>query len=224
MTRFTLPPTAAIADEAKVVEAILDRRRQVPSWRSLLVGVSGIDASGKGYITARLTAGLQAEGVNAANINLDGWLNLPPKRFSRVRPAENFYETAIRFDELFARLILPLRERRSLVLHAELAEETASDYHRHTYKFSDVDVILLEGIFLFKQAYRSRFDLAVWVDCSFETALERALARGQEGLPAEETIRAYETIYYPAQQLHFRVDSPHASADLILPNDPRLRP
>jgi uridine kinase len=213
---------AVVADEATVVQEMVAKRRLLPGYRSVLVGISGIDASGKGHVTARLVAALRAQGLHAVGINLDGWLNLPAKRFSRERPAEHFYENALRFEELFEQLILPLRQRRSLRLEAALVEETADDFHRHVYEFEDVDAILLEGIFLFKQAYRPLFDLAVWVDCSFETALERALARGQEGLPAEETVRAYETIYFPAQRLHFRVDSPRGSADHILPNDARL--
>ena len=56
----------------------------------------------------------------------------------------------------------------------------------------------------------------------FETALERALQRGQEGLPPEETIRAYQTTYFPAQEIHFRVDEPQAAADVVWVNDPRL--
>jgi uridine kinase len=81
-------------------------------------------------------------------------------------------------------------------------------------------VILVEGIFLFKQTYRSQFDLAIWVDCSFPTALARALERSQEGLPPAETIAAYETIYFPAQQIHFNKDNPRAAADLIYDNNP----
>ncbi len=50
-------------------------------------------------------------------------------------------------------------------------------------------------------------------------ALERAIARGQERLPANETIRAYETIYFPAQQIHFASDNPRAAADFIIKND-----
>ena len=55
-----------------------------------------------------------------------------------------------------------------------------------TYDFRDIDVVLVEGTFIFKQAHRSYFDIAVWIDCSLETALERALRRGQEGLPLPE--------------------------------------
>ncbi|HYR90451.1 MAG TPA: hypothetical protein VE422_40645 [Terriglobia bacterium] len=50
-------------------------------------------------------------------------------------------------------------------------------------------------------------------------ALERAVARGREGLPFAETVRAYETIYFPAQRLHFERDHPRAAADFIIRND-----
>jgi uridine kinase len=42
----------------------------------------------------------------------------------------------------------------------------------------------------------------------FETVQERALARSQEGLPPEETLRDYETIYFPAEQIHLERDDP----------------
>jgi hypothetical protein len=80
-------------------------------------------------------------------------------------------------------------------------------------------VVLVEGIFLFKREHQELFDLAVWVDCSFPTALARALVRTQEGLSAAETIRAYQTIYFPAQKIHFERDNPRETADLILNND-----
>ena len=81
-------------------------------------------------------------------------------------------------------------------------------------------MILVEGIFLFKREYRRLFDLAIWVDCSFPTALARALERSQEGLPPAKTIAAYGTIYFPAQEIHFNQDNPRATADLIYDNDP----
>jgi uridine kinase len=101
-------------------------------------------------------------------------------------------------------------------------EETGTVARPYTYDFEDVDIIVLEGIFLFKRAYRKEFDLAVWVDCSWETALERALARSQEGLPPDETVQAYRTIYFPAEEIHFARDAPRESADLIVSNDSQL--
>ncbi len=209
-------------DSTSARQLIIAQRSETRSEISVLVGITGIDGSGKGYIAARLASQLQECGVRVALISVDGWLNLPAQRFSAVNPARHFYENAIRFEELFAQLILPLKEQRSLRLAAELAEETADTYHPHKYAFEDVDVLLLEGIFLLKRAYRDYFDLSFWIDCTFETALERALARRQEHLGRDETIRAYETIYFPAQRIHLAQDAPREFATAVLNNDPRI--
>lgn len=203
----------------EVVRKILERRVSTPDTRSLLVGVSGIDGCGKGYLATQLQARLALHGVIPAILNVDGWLNLPQKRFDQNAPAANFYENAIRLDQFFSQLVLPLKERRSIHLEADFVEETASNYRKHTYDYQDVSVVLVEGIFLFKPQYRKYFDLAIWIDCSFPTALARAIDRGQEGLSAANTIAAYDTIYFPAQRIHLARDKPRENADLIFEND-----
>ena len=177
---------------------------------ALLVGLSGIDGSGKGYLARHLVTALTIRGLKTAAINVDGWLNLPGVRFDPVRPGENFYENALRLDELFARLVVPLRENRSARVTMDWVDETATASRPHTYDFDDLDIIVLEGAYLFKRAYRGHFDLAVWVDCSWETALERSVTRAQEGLAPDETVRAYRTIFFPAEEFHFARDDPRA--------------
>jgi uridine kinase len=203
----------------EVVHRIIERRASVPAARGLLVGVSGIDGCGKGYLAAQLQAHLTFHGVIPAILNVDGWLNLPHKRFDEGAPAANFYENALRLDQFFSQLVLPLRDRGSIHLEADFVEETASNYRKHTYDFRDVSVVLVEGIFLFKPQYRKYFDLAIWIDCSFPTALARALDRAQEGLSPADTIAAYETIYFPAQKIHLLQDKPRENSDLIFDNN-----
>jgi uridine kinase len=186
------------------------------------VAVTGIDASGKGFVAARLGEALSAGGLRVAVLGIDGWLSLPPLRFDPGRPAERFYEHAIRFDEMFATLVVPFRDARACRVLADFTDEAADAYRPHIYEFGDTDVILLEGIFLLKQGFRRHYDLSFWVDCTFETALERAVRRGQEGLPPAETVRAFRTIYFPAQRLHMAKDAPRAAASEVLINDPRL--
>ncbi len=202
-----------------VIRKILEERAAVPDSRSLLVGISGIDGSGKGYIAGQLQAHLALHAVTSAIVNVDGWLNLPEKRFDPSAPAENFYQNSIRFAEFFTQLVLPLRDHRSVHLVADFVEEGASHYREHTYDFKDVSVVLVEGIFLFKPQYRQYFDFTIWIDCSFSTALARAIERAQEGLSPANTIAAYETIYFPAQKIHLAQDQPRENADLVFEND-----
>ena len=214
----------AMSELAAVVDQILDKRKAVPAQRSVLVAITGIDGCGKGFVTKRIEDALQAKGLRVANINIDGWLNLPIRRFSKTDPAEHFYLHAIRFGDLFAQLVLPLRERRSLRVEFDFAEETATAFRRQVYEYADVDVILLEGIYLLQRAFQQHYDLAYWIDCSEHTALERAIARAQEGLSPAATARAFWTIYFPAQEIHLQRDDPKAAATKILNNDPRLGP
>jgi uridine kinase len=211
-------------DVENALSTILEKRARIPSSESMLVAVSGIDGSGKGYVTSQIVAGLRHQGVNVVGVNIDGWLNLPHKRFNKEHPAEHFYHHAIRFEDMFERLVLPLKRSRSVHVEMDFAEETATEYRKHIYDFRNVDVIVLEGIYLLKKEFLKHYDWTLWVECSFETALERALKRSQEHLPPEETKRAYRTIYFPAQEVHFRIDAPKTVADFILVNDPRLAP
>lgn len=203
----------------ELLSHILAKRNEVPIEQSLLVGISGVDASGKGFVTVKLAKEIEETGFKVASINADGWLNLPHIRFNQTNPAENFYEKAIRFDEMFEKLILPLKETCSINLTADFVEETSSEFCQHKYFYENIDIILLEGIFLFKPDFLEFFDLKIWIDCSFKTALKRAILRSQEGLSKSETLKAYQTIFFPAQKIHLAKDKPLEKIDLIFRND-----
>jgi uridine kinase len=211
-------PALDMANLPNITEALAlveSARRATSRDRAVLAAVSGIDGSGKGFVAGKMAGELRAAGFQTVVLNVDGWLNLPEVRFDKSNPAETFYERALRFEEMFATLIFPLRDLRSIHVEVNHTEETARDYVRKRYDFEAVDIILLEGIFLLKRAFQDYYDLAFWVECGFETALNRAILRGQENLPREETIRAYETIYFPAQKIHLERDDPRGVAKMI---------
>jgi uridine kinase len=201
------------------MEAIARKHDAVVPTRAVLVGISGIDGSGKGFVSAKLAYALRAKSLNVAVISADDWLNLPHVCMNHDNYAEHFYEHAIRFDEMFEKLIFPLKQNREINITADCADAKATTLRKHRYEFRKIDIVLLEGIFLFNTGCRGHFDLRIWIECSFETALERAIARSQEGLPPAETIKAFETIYFPAQRVHLDRDKPREAADCIVTND-----
>lgn len=197
---------------------VVEERRRVPTHECALVGISGIDASGKGFVSEKLASSLRESGLNVAVLNVDLWLAAVDKRYDQNRPAEHFYRNGIRLDEMFARVIRPLRGTRSLNLTASLFRQTGEAF-TCTYRLQHVDVAIVEGIFLFRRDLRKNFDLAFWIECSFEKALERAIRRNQEGLPPEGIVHDFETIYFPAQRLHMALDAPRASATGLYLNE-----
>jgi len=49
-----------------------------------------------------------------------------------------------------------------------------------------------------------------------------SILAARQGLPPDATVRAFRTIYFPAQEIHFERDDSRGAADLVAINDPRL--
>ena len=162
-----------------LADFIIKKQSELTENRALLVAVSGIDGSGKGYITEKLITVLNEENIHGVAINLDAWHELPSHRFNSENPAEHFYHNAFKFDALFQELILPLKNQRTINLTTVLTGIAGIPETYH-YEFKNVDVIVLKGIFLLKHSLQHLYDLKIWIDCTFETALERAIQRNQE--------------------------------------------
>jgi len=194
-------------------------RAQCAKKRVPLIAISGIDGSGKSTLAPALAAMLGKRGVHAAVVTLDPWHMPAAIRCTAADPARHFYRFAFRWDELFERLIDPLRCHRSLALTLPLLRLADDAWYEHVYDFRNIDAVILEGIFLLRRSLRPQYDVAVWIDCSFDTALRRALGRNQEGLDEATLRHDYATVYFPAQRLHFRRDQPHAAADVVIDND-----
>jgi uridine kinase len=184
------------------------------------VAISGIDASGKGYISKLLQEELENCGYFVANINIDPWQNPIPVRMQKENAAENFYHNVFRWNEVFEQLLMPLKKNRSICLQTKLIRSDADEYYCHTYQYEKIDFLLVDAILLLQSKYLSFFDFKIWIDCSFETGLKRAIQRNVEKLDEARLIHDYDKYYYATQRLHFEKDNPRQAADLIFNNDP----
>lgn len=201
-----------------LVTSIIKKQSEVLGNKSLLVAVSGIDGSGKGYVTEKLVTALNQQNIHAVAINLDPWHTLPSQRFDSEGSPEHFYQNAFNFDGLFEQLILPLREQREINLTTVLTGILGIP-ETYTYHFTNVDIILIEGILLLARSRQHLYDLKIWIECSFETALSRAIKRNQEGISLKQITEDYQNIYFPVQRLHWQLDNPQSNADLIYINE-----
>ena len=183
------------------------------------VAISGIDASGKGFVAKLLENELEKQGLRIANINIDPWQNPIPVRLQKENVAGNFYRHAFRWNDFFSQLIIPLQKNRSIYLETMLIRTYGDKYYPFDYRFKKIDILLIEGIFLFRKEFLSNYDWKVWIDCSFETFLQRAITRNVERLNEQQITHDYNRYYYPAQQYHFKKDDPKAAADFIFDNN-----
>ena len=207
---------------SELADNIIEKLKIHSSTNTFTVGISGIDASGKGYITGFLQKELEKRNYKVANINVDPWQNPIPIRLQKEDPAENFYKNVFRWDNFFSQLIVPLRTSRHIYLQTTLIRTDGDFYYSFIYDFNDIDILLIEGIFLFKQELLNYYDWKIWIDCSFETGIYRAIERNSEKLSREQLIHDYNTYYYPAQIYHFQRDDPKDVSNIIYCNDELL--
>jgi uridine kinase len=107
-----------ISELQDLIPDVVARRLRLRSGESLLLAVSGIDASGNGYVASQLLNLLKIEGLSAVSIDIDPWLGDPQQWYGKKNSAELFYRYGIRFAELFR--TLPLKQRRSITVPAIL--------------------------------------------------------------------------------------------------------
>ncbi len=198
----------------KIIEAYNNQSNS----RVFTVAISGIDASGKGFISSLLQKELAGCGLHTANINIDPWQHPIPTRLKKENAAENVYENIFRWNDFFEQLIFPLQKNRSVYLETKGIRSDADIYYPLTYSFKIIDILIIEGILLFKTKYLPIYDLTIWIDCSFESGLKRAIKRNVEKLDEERLVLDYDMYYYAAQRLHFDRDKPRDKADLIFDN------
>ena len=85
-------------EDGLVISAIIEKRKALSPQHALLVGISGIDAAGKGFVTARIAELLEKGGVKLAVINADGWLNLHMSGFTGM--IHQSTSTRMQFDSM----------------------------------------------------------------------------------------------------------------------------
>ena len=204
---------------SELAAKIVEEYKQHSSPSLFTVAISGIDASGKGYITSLLKSELEKRGYHVANINIDPWQSPISIRLRKENAAANVYENIFRWNDFFEQLVFPLQRNKMIYLETQGIRSDADVYYPLIYDYKKIDILLIEGILLFKKKYVSYYDLKIWVDCSFETGLQRAIERNVEKLDKERLIYDYETYYYATQRLHFEIDNPQQAVDVIFYND-----
>jgi uridine kinase len=132
------------------------------------VAISGIDASGKGYVAKHVENRLKRDGLRVANINMDPWQNPIPVRLSNEDPAENFYQNVFRWNDVFDQLIVPLRKNKGIWLSSRLIATHADEYFNFEFNYRDIDILLVEAIFLFQQKHLEHYDHKIWITKGIE--------------------------------------------------------
>lgn len=189
--------------------------------RATVIGISGIDASGKTAFTRALAEALGQDGYKVQMIHLDDFHHPAEiRRSNSVPPAQAYYTRTFDYPRVIKELLQPIQSGLPLtkeLLCLDLEKDTFCLIRR--YEIDRNTIVLMEGVFLFRPELLDLIDYKIHLHIDFDTCLKRVVARDGYlfGSP-EDIIRRYKEKYLPGQSLYFLDANPMESADLVLDN------
>ncbi|MCC6976385.1 MAG: hypothetical protein IT322_20445 [Anaerolineae bacterium] len=200
-----------------IAQQIKERYQQQPFF----VAVDGIDAAGKTMLAEALAQILRLEGFDVIRASLDGFHN--PKEIRARRGSlspEGYYEDSFNYEALQKLLLDPLRTGRSSQYQVKLFDfRTDSETSVQVQTALSHEILVFEGVFLQRPELVNYWDMVIFVDIPFETALERAATRDLPLFGTLEVLQErYLSRYIPGQKLYFERCAPKENADIVIDN------
>ncbi len=183
------------------------------------VGIDGFCASGKTTLADALATQLRAMGRRPIRVSADDFQNPPDIRWRLgSRSPEGFYRYQINYPILRSALLEPLGPDGNLKFRS-----TWFDVRNSTPNVSPelsanaTDVLLVDGLFLHSAPLQGCFDFTVFISTDFETCLQRALDRNQEGASNRgELAELYRVKYVPGFALYLDENHPEKRASFLV--------
>jgi uridine kinase len=196
----------------ETVEAEIKRRKTAD--RPFVIGVSGIDCSGKTVFTGALEKYLNANGYETQRVSLDDFHNPKAVRYAGADPVDNYFNRSFDIPTVVEKLLAPLREKGRHTTTLKLLGLRTDKYDvTRKYSFSRRTIVLFEGVFLFRKELAQYTDYKIFLDIPYSVSKKRAALRDPVA-----SLDKYDTKYLPAQRRYLRAYPPRRTADMVVDN------
>lgn len=187
----------------------------------LIVGINGIDTSGKTYLSKIIEKELKLLGYTVQVIHVDDFHNPIPIRFSGKDQIDDYYNFSFDFKKLVDEVLEPIKSKHKLsktITHLNLATDKFEIEKR--YKVSTDTIVILEGVFIFKDEIRKYLDYNIFIQISEREMNKRAFERDANVIGNEESVMFdYKNKYFPTQQKYLKLFPPEVYAHMIINNN-----
>lgn len=197
---------------------------KIRSKSARLIGVNGIDTSGKTIFASEFVAYLSARGYKAALVGLDDFHNPSSIRNQGRDPIQSYFDNAFNLELLERELLEPISRAQAIDTQLTLLDvETDEFTNRRRYSIDPDTIVILEGVLLFRAPLERYFDLRVFLDVPFDEVLMRA---NQRDVPrfGPGFLERYRTRYIPLQKRYLAEHTPRERSDIVVDNTDFTRP
>ncbi len=197
----------------QIAEAI----RALPNSRARIVGINGVDTSGKTQFAGALAQHLAAQGQHVALIHGDDFHH-PRAVRNQGDPVQGYIAHAFNLSLIHDELLAPARRGETVdktLTLLDLDGDTFSNVQRYT--LYPHTVVLVEGVLLFRPPLDDAFDLRLFLHVPFDEVLRRVEIRDVPRY-GQGIVERYHQRYIPAQQWYLDTCRPRQRADFVIDN------
>lgn len=183
--------------------------------RPVIVGINGVDTSGKTGFSIGLPDYLASRGYSTELIHMDDFHN-PSSIRSKDSSPQGYINNAFNLSAL-AELI---REIRSNPVDKQLDLlnlDTDTYENKRHYKTDDDTIVIVEGTLLYRPPIDSLIDYKVFLNISFEEVMRRAAVRDVPKY-GEQFLQKYHNRYIPAQEIYLSRFNVKSNCHMIVDN------
>jgi len=192
--------------------------------KTLIVGINGVDTSGKTVFTNELTAYLTKQGYPVTKVHLDDFHNPSKIRSAGTCPVTSYLENAFNTDLLVDEILRPIKINNHLNVSLDLLDLESDTHTNHKdYTCNDESIVLLEGVLLFRPAINKWLDFRIYLDITFEDVIRRAVSRDKH-LFGNRVLDKYKEKYIPVQKKYINTHNPIGQADILINNSNYNKP
>ena len=208
-----------------LIKQILGRKKED---QPLIIGVNGIDGSGKTFLSNILSKKLEYYGFSICILSVDNF-HYPKKYRYKNSPSNaiSYYKNSINFNALIKGSLLPISSARKYPIKCQI-KSLNLEFDQEDIQFQTIyenTIVLVEGVFLFQPEILPFLEFKIFVDAHFDTILERVIIRDKKTLGSEENIRKkYLQKYIPGQKLYLKEVAPQKLADVVIDNNDYKNP
>lgn len=201
----------------QAIEELLTRfSEETIRKRPFIVGIDGLGGAGKTSFSKKLEEELKSRGHEVITLHMDDYIVEAKKRYGTGHEEwEEYYFLQWDIRLLETELFKKLREN-SHTLFLPLYDKMMDTLSMQELNVLTTSIILIEGIFLQRQEWRSYFDFMFYMDYPKNVRAERVLNRDAYIGNYEERLDKYERRYWVAEEKYIHNLNPLKKADYIV--------
>ena len=207
-----------------IFKSILEQVSIEKKDKAFVIGITGIDCSGKSTFAGSLNRFFNTQGLRTQLIHLDDFHNPTAYRYSGDNQADNYFNKSFNIETIINELLIPIQQKKIFLTTLTLLNLETDKYELDKeYSISLDTVVIFEGVFLLRIELSPYLDMKIFLDIPFEECIQRAWKRDSEDFVQrygnrQELYTRYEEKYLPAQRKYLVEYPPQDTADIIIDN------